>query len=74
MAKLIKQQKFKQIVGAIEGMLGTKDAGLLIAIVADSLVRLAHDHEDGLNIRSIEIKYNDFYSLKFDCEQNKYVT
>ena len=68
---IIKDKDFKRIINHIEEKIGGYSTGALIAILSDSLDNLTKGVESR-NIRSIEIKFNDYYSTKFDFESGEY--
>lgn len=61
--KIIKDKDFLTVLQHIEDKIDTTGTGALISILADSLDNLTKDGHD-INIRSIEIIYNDFFSYK----------
>ena len=71
--KLIKDKAFINIVQHIEAKVGAEATGALIAILADSLDNLTKGELESRNIRCMEIKYNDYFTTKYDFEKNKYI-
>ena len=72
--KLTKNKAFISIIDHIVAKVGEEATGGLIAILADSLDNLTKGSEvKSRNIRCIEIKYNNFFTTKFDFETNNYV-
>lgn len=61
--KIIKDKDFLRVLQHIEDKIDTTGTGALISVLADSLDELTKDGHD-VNIRSIEIIYNDFFSHK----------
>lgn len=61
--KIIKNKDFLRVLQHIEDKIDINGAGALISVLADSLDNLTKDGHD-INIRSIEIIYNDFFSYK----------
>lgn len=61
--KIIKNKDFLRVLQHIEDKIDTNGTGALISVLADSLDNLTKDGHD-INIRSIEITYNDFFSYK----------
>lgn len=59
--KIIKDKDFLRVLQHIEDKIDTNGTGALISVLADSLDELTKDGHD-INIRSIEIIYNDFFS------------
>ena len=70
--KIIRDKHFKRIINHIEEKIGSNSTGAMIAILADALDNLTEGVESR-NIRCIEIKFNDFYSTKFDFYKGEYV-
>lgn len=70
--KLIKDKRFLTVLSFIENSLGPVDAGILISILADSLNNLVKDAPER-NIRTISIKYNDYFETIFDCDKGEYI-
>ena len=70
--KIIRDKHFKRVINHIEEKIGSGSTGALIAILADALDNLTKGVESR-NIRCIEIKFNDYYSTKFDFERQQYV-
>lgn len=64
----------KQMYKALEDMCGEHDAGLLLAIMCDAIVNFAKGSEVGREARTVEVKFNDFFSLKYNFETKKYTT
>lgn len=65
-------KKYKEMLKALDGYLGEKDAGMFIAIVLDCFEKLL-GKEDERELRTLEIKLNDFFSVKYDFESEKIV-
>ena len=62
----------KPMVKALEAMLGKEDAGMFLAIMCDLLQDCVKGREQ-LNLRTIEIKINDYFSSKYDFEKEEIV-
>ena len=63
---------YKRILKDLDGLLGEADAGLFLSIVVKMIIELAAD-KDRLNLRTMEIKFNDFFSKKWDFDHNCFV-
>ena len=72
MSSVIRDKPFKEMIKHIETKIGKNGTGILIGVLADSLDNLTKDVESR-TIRTIEIKYNDFYSTKFDFDKGEYL-
>lgn len=70
--KIIRDKHFKRVINHIEEKIGSGSTGAMIAILADALDNLTEGVESR-NIRCIEIRFNDYYSTKFDFERGEYV-
>ncbi|MCR4661645.1 MAG: hypothetical protein K5765_06590 [Clostridia bacterium] len=55
----------------VKNKIGLDGFGTFLAILADSLDNLARNGTS--NIRTIEIKYNDYFSTKFDFDKGGYI-
>lgn len=62
----------KPMIKALEAMLGPQDAGMFLAICCDLLQDCVKGREQ-LNLRTIEIKINDYFSSKYDFEKEEIV-
>ena len=71
--KLVKDKAIIKIIEHIEAKVGSEATGVLIAILADSLDNLTKGESESRNIRCMEIKYNDYFTTKYDFEKNEYV-
>ena len=73
MSSLIRDKRFiKKIIKYLKQKIGSNETAVFISILADSLDNLTKGVESR-NIRTIEIKYNDFYTTKFDFNKGEYV-
>lgn len=61
----------KIMVEHLEKMMGTQGAGLVLATLCDCLDKLVEGTE-GRELRSLEIRLNDYFSKKYDFETGKY--
>lgn len=60
----------KSMLKSLENLLGEETAGLFIALLVDSLDKFVEGVEQR-GIRTVEIKYNDFFSFKYDMEKSE---
>jgi len=74
MSNYRKQRKtaLKPMFKCLEQMLGKDDAGLFLAICLDLLQECCKDVNQR-ELRTLEIKINDYFSSKFDFEKNEVV-
>lgn len=56
----------------LEEMLGDWHAGLLIALLCDAFDNFVEGSDDGRNLRTVEIKLNDFFITKYNCIKGEY--
>ena len=61
-------KRAKVVYKRLEQMLGEYNAGLLIAILCDLLEDCLGD-KDEINMRSIELKINDFFSSRHEFKE-----
>lgn len=64
-----------QMLSAIESHFeNPRDAGLFIAMIADLLDKvISNDRTDMVEMRTIEIKINNFFSVKYDFIKDEVV-
>ena len=62
----------KELYKTLETKVGDYNAGLLLAILLDSL-NFFTEGVDERDMRTIEIKINNFFSLTYDFHTGKYV-
>ena len=65
-------RKAKKIYKQLEYMLGDFVAGLILAIICDLFCEIVKG-KDMIEMRSIEIKINDFFSAKHDFTKDRYL-
>lgn len=63
---------YKKILKDLDEMFGEADAGLFLSIILTALKKLIGDKEQQ-NLRTIEIKVNDYFSVKWDFDKNDFV-
>lgn len=72
-SEVLKDKGIKVMLTHLEQIVGAFGTGKLIAIMCDSLANFVKGSEQGRDMRTIEIKYNDYFSTKYDFETNEYV-
>lgn len=71
-----KQNKaIKKMIYHLDLMFGENGTGSFLAMICDGLDKMMKDEtpSDYIELRTIEIKFNDFYSVKLDCKTGSYV-
>ena len=65
----------KNMIYHLDLMFGENTTGLFLAMICDALDKMMKEEtpSEYLKLRTIEIKFNDFYSVKFDCEKQEYI-
>lgn len=65
----------KQMLYHLDLMFGEENAGSFIAMICDGLNKMMREEtpSEHLNLRTIEIKFNDCYSIKMDCDTGEYI-
>ena len=65
----------KQMIYQFDLMFGENNTGLFLAMILDCLNKLMKEETptEYLQLRTVEIKLNDCYSIKYDCENEKYI-
>lgn len=68
-------KKVKQMLHFLDLMFGEQNAGSFLAIICDALNKMMKEEtpSEYLNLRTIEIKFNDCYSVKLDCDTGEYI-
>jgi len=62
---------YKYCLKDLDNILGECDAGLLIATILKLIHAMQRDNV--LNLRTMEIKFNDYFSAKWDFDEGDYV-
>lgn len=62
-------KKLKEMIRHLDGMLGETDCGLFIAMICDLMDKFVEGVSQR-NMRTLEIKLNDYFSVKYDFEKN----
>lgn len=65
----------KNMLHRLDLMFGENNAGLFLAMICDALQKMMKEEipSEYLNLRTIEIKFNDFYSVKLNCDTGEYI-
>ena len=65
----------KDMLHQLDLTFGENNAGLFLAMILDGLNKMMKEEtpSEYLILRTIEIKFNDFYSVKLDCDTRKYI-
>ena len=65
----------KDMIYHLDLMFGENNTGLFLAMICDALNKIMKEEtpSEYLKLRTIEIKFNDFYSVKLDCKTGEYI-
>ena len=65
----------KEMMHRLDLMFGENNAGLFLSMICDALQKMMKEETpcEYLNLRTIEIRLNDFYSVKLDCDTGEYI-
>jgi len=65
----------KQMIHQLDLMFGENNSGMFLAMILDGLNRMMKKEtpSEYINLRTIEIRFNEIYSVKLDCETGKYI-
>lgn len=65
----------KQMLYFLDLMFGEENAGSFLALICDGLDKMLNEETPSthLNLRTIEIKFNEIYSIKMDCDTGEYL-
>lgn len=65
----------KDMLHQLDLMFGENNAGMFLAMILDGLNKMMKEEtpSEYLNLKTIEIKFNDFYSVKLDCDTGEYI-
>lgn len=65
----------KRMLKHLDLMFGEYHAGEFLAMICDGLDRMMTKETPTthLNLRTIEIKFNEIYSIKMDCDTGEYL-
>ena len=68
-------KKVKEMLHMLDLMFGENNAGMFLAMILDGLNKIMKEEtpSEYINLRTIEIKFNDCYSVKLDCDTGKYI-
>ena len=65
----------KEMLYQLDLMFGENNSGMFLAMILDALNKMMKEEtpSEYLNLRTIEIKFNDCYSVKLDCDTGEYI-
>ena len=65
----------KDMLDRLDLMFGENNSGMFLAMICDGLQKMMTQEtpDEYLNLRTIEIKFNDCYSVKLDCDTGEYI-
>lgn len=65
----------KDMLYRLDLMFGENNSGMFLAMILDALNKMMKEEtpSEYLNLRTIEIKFNDCYSVKLDCDTGEYI-
>lgn len=65
----------KDMFKFLDLMFGEEHAGQFLAMICDGLNKMLNDvtPSTNMNLRTIEIKFNEIYSIKIDCDTGEYI-
>ena len=65
----------KDMLHQLDLMFGENNSGMFLAMILDALNKMMKEEtpSEYLILRTIEIKFNDFYSVKLDCDTGDYI-
>ena len=65
----------KNMIYQLDLMFGENNSGLFLAMILDALNKMMKEKtpSEFIELRTIEIKFNDFYSVKLDCNTKEYI-
>lgn len=68
-------KKVQEMLHQLDLMFGENHSGMFLAMILDGLNKMMREEtpSEYLNLRTIEIKFNDFYSIKLDCDTGEYI-
>lgn len=63
-------KKVKEMIHFLDCSFGENNSGMFLALVCDCLRKMMREEapSEFLVLRTIEIKFNDCYSVKLDCD------
>ena len=68
-------KKVQEMLYQLDLMFGENNAGMFLAMILDALNKMMREETPStyIELRTIEIKFNDFYSVKLDCDTGEYI-
>lgn len=71
-----KQNKvLKKVIYHFDLMFGEEHTGEFLCMIADGINKMLKEvtPTTHLNLRTVEVKFNDCYSIKMDCDTGEYI-
>lgn len=71
-----KQNKIlKKMIADLDCMFGPQGTGMFLSMILDALYKMMKEEtpSEYINLRTVEIKFNDFYSVKLNCDTGEYI-
>jgi len=65
----------KDVIKDFDLMFGEEHAGQFLVMIADGINKMLNEVTPSthLNLRTIEIRFNEIYSIKMDCDTGEYI-
>lgn len=65
----------KEMLHRLDLIFGENNAGMFLNMICDGLQKMMKEEtpSEYLNLRTVEIKFNDCYSVKLDCDTGEYI-
>lgn len=65
----------KDMIHHLDLMFGENNTGTFLAMICDGLDKMMKEEtpSEYLNLRTIEIRFNEIYSVKLDCDTGEYL-
>lgn len=65
----------KEMLYRFDLMFGENNTGFFLAMILDGLEKMMKEEtpSEYINLRTVEIIFNNIYSVKLDCETMKYI-
>lgn len=69
------KKDLKTMIYHLDLLFGEQGTPMIIAMVLDCLNKMMDEKtpSDFLSLRTVEIRFNDFYSVKLDCDTREYI-
>ena len=68
-------KKVQEMIYHLDLMFGENNSGLFLAMILDCLDKMMKEEtpSEYINLRTIEIIFNEVYSVKFNCDTGEYI-